>query len=63
MNYVADWQDPCWQYRLWRCASDTVPMSLRMSFGRGWTGVEIFVDQLFTQVWTPVEEIPSNSFE
>ena len=63
MTCVADWQDPCWQYRLWRRASDTMPRSLHMSFGRSWTGVEILVDKFFAEVGAPVEEPASHRLE
>ncbi len=63
MIYFADWLDPCWQYRSRRRASDTMPRSLNMSFGRSWTGVEILVDEFLAEVWTPVKEAASHRFE
>ncbi len=63
MRYVANWQDPCWQYRLRPNASDTMPRSLHMSFGRSWTGVEILVYKFLTEVGAPVEETLSKFFE
>ena len=63
MINVADRLDSCWQYRFRRRASDTMPRSLHMSFGRSWTGVEILVDKFLADVWAPVEEAPSHRFE
>ncbi len=60
---VANWQDPCWQYWSRRCALDTMPRSLHMSFGRSWTGVEILVDKFLADVWESVEESASNRLE
>ena len=60
MICVAYWQDSCCQYRLWRRASDAMPRSLHMSFGRSWTGVEILVDKFLTDVGAPVEEAASH---
>ncbi len=51
MTCVADWQDPCWRYRLRRRASDTMPRSLHMSFGCSWTGVEILVDKFLAEMF------------
>jgi hypothetical protein len=56
MIYVADWQDPCWRYRLGCCASDTMSGSFHVSFGCCWTGVKILFDQFLAQVGASVEE-------
>ena len=63
MTYVAEWSDSWWQYLLWSRASDTMPRSLHMSFGRSWTGVEILVDEFFAKVGAPVEEAASHRLE
>ena len=63
MSDFADWLDPCWRYRLRRCASDTVSGLFHVSFGCCWAGIEILVDEFLTQVRAPVKENLSNSFE
>ena len=63
MRYVADWLDPCWRYLFRSRASDTVPRSLHMPFGRSWAGIEILVDKFLAEVGAPVKDTPSNCFE
>ena len=63
MINVANRLNSCWQHRLRRCASNTMPRSLHMSFGRSWTGVEILVDKFLADVGAPVEEAASHRLE
>ena len=63
MVYVADWSDSCWRYRLWSRASDTMPWSLHVSFGRSWTGVVILVDKFLAKVGASVEEATLHRLE
>ncbi len=60
---VVDWQDPILRYLLRCCAFDTMSGSLHMSFGRSWTGVQIFIDELFAHVGAPIKESASHRLE
>ena len=63
MSYVAYWQDPCWQYWLLRCASDTMLGSFHASLRFFWARIEILVNELLAQVRAPVEEAASHRLE
>ena len=63
MIYVADWQDPCWRYRLGRRASDTMSGSFHVSFGCCWARIEILANEFLAHVRAPVEEAVSHRLE
>ncbi len=63
MIYMANWQDPCWQYWLERRASDTMSGSFHVSFGCCWACIEILVNEFLAHVGAPVKEAVSHRLE
>ncbi len=63
MSYVANWQDPCWRYRLGRRASDTMLGSFHVSFGCCWACIEMLVNEFLAQVRAPIEEAALHRLE